>query len=173
MFPRVYGIMSDAGETGGKVKCMNSKTEIRVGAAGTVRSGRSTLAAVVSAVNADGSLTVVTQAGREMRTRSFVPVAADRAKAGGTARAAKAAGAPAARKLSLLGAAAAILEGSDEPLNCRQLVEAAKARGLWEAGAGKTPEQTLYSAIRREIADKGERSRFRMSSVRGHFSFSR
>ena len=72
-------------------------------------------------------------------------------------------------KLSLLSAAAAVLAESDEPLNCKRMIELAKARGLWTPGAGKTPEQTLYSAIMREIKDKGDAARFRKSPLRGHF----
>ena len=53
---------------------------------------------------------------------------------------------------------------------CRQMVEAVKAKGLWTPGAGKTPEQTLYSSIKREIASKGGTSRFIMSQVKGHFA---
>ena len=73
------------------------------------------------------------------------------------------------RKLSLLSAAAAVLAESDEPLNCKRMIELAKSKELWSPGAGKTPEQTLYSAIVREIKDKGESSRFRRSPLRGHY----
>ena len=73
------------------------------------------------------------------------------------------------RKLSLLSAAAEVLAESDEPLNCRRMIDLAKERGLWTPGAGKTPEQTLYSAIMREIRDKGEAARFRKSPLRGHY----
>ena len=73
------------------------------------------------------------------------------------------------RKLSLLSAAAAVLAESDEPLNCRRMIDLAKERGLWTPGAGKTPEQTLYSAIMREIRDKGDAARFRKSPLRGHY----
>ena len=48
------------------------------------------------------------------------------------------------------------------------MVEAAKARNLWTPGAGKTPEQTLYSAIMREIKAKGDQARF-VKDARGHF----
>ena len=72
-------------------------------------------------------------------------------------------------KLSLLSAAAAVLAESDEPLNCKRMIELAKERGLWTPGAGKTPEQTLYSAIMREIKDKGDTARFRKSPLRGHY----
>lgn len=89
-----------------------------------------------------------------------------------TKAAAKAASAPAkAKGKSLLAAAIEVLKASDEPLNCRQMVAAAKERGLWTPGAGKTPEQTLYSSIRREIAAKGDASRFAVSPSKGHFAY--
>ena len=72
-------------------------------------------------------------------------------------------------KLSPLSAAAAVLAERDEPLNCKRMIELAKERGLWTPGAGKTPEQTLYSAIMREIKDKGDAARFRKSPLRGHY----
>jgi len=71
-------------------------------------------------------------------------------------------------KLSLVKAAAAVLEECDEALNTKQMIEQAKARNLWTPGAGKTPEQTLYSAIVREIKAKGENARFVQVS-KGHF----
>ena len=53
---------------------------------------------------------------------------------------AKAVTAP-AKGLSLLSAAIEVLKESDEPLNCKRMIELAKERGLWTPGAGKTPEQ--------------------------------
>ena len=78
--------------------------------------------------------------------------------------------APAApeKKLSLLNAALEVLKSGEESLTTRQMVAAAKERGLWTPGSGKTPEQTLYSAIMREIRDKGDASRF-VKDARGHF----
>ena len=74
--------------------------------------------------------------------------------------------------LSLLNAAATVLERSGEAMPVRAMIEEAKASGLWTPTGGKTPEQTLYSAIIREIKDKGESSRFRKDG-RGRFSFAR
>ena len=71
-------------------------------------------------------------------------------------------------KLSLLKAAIAVLEESDEALNTKQMIEQAKAKGLWTPGEGKTPEQTLYSAIAREIKAKGDAARFKLVT-KGHF----
>ena len=72
--------------------------------------------------------------------------------------------------LGLLSAAAAVLERAGEAMSVKAMIEGAKAAGLWTPGAGKTPEQTLYSAIIREIKDKGDASRFRKEG-RGRFAF--
>ena len=74
--------------------------------------------------------------------------------------------------LSLLNAAAAVLEQSDEPLAVKAMIEKAKESGLWTPKGGKTPEQTLYSAIIREIKDKGDAARFRKEG-RGLFASAR
>lgn len=72
------------------------------------------------------------------------------------------------KKLSLLSAAYEVLASDNEALSVRAIVKLAKDRGLWTPGAGKTPEQTLYSAIMREINAKGETSRF-TKATRGLF----
>jgi len=74
--------------------------------------------------------------------------------------------------IGLLSAAAAVLERSDAPMSVRGMIEEAKAQRLWTPKGGKTPEQTLYSAIIREIKDKGDQSRFRKDG-RGLFAFAR
>ena len=68
------------------------------------------------------------------------------------------------KKVSLLDLAAKILADTGEALNCKELVEKAKETG-W-VSTGKTPEQTLYSGIFREMKDKGEASRFKKSANR-------
>ena len=68
------------------------------------------------------------------------------------------------KKKSLLDLAATILADTGEALNCKELVEKAKETG-W-VSTGKTPEQTLYSGIFREMKDKGEASRFKKSADR-------
>ena len=86
-----------------------------------------------------------------------------------TAKTADAAVAAAPKKLSLVKAAIAVLKESDEAMNTRSIVETAKAKGLWSPGAGKTPEQTLYSAMMREIKERGLQARFKLVN-RGHFA---
>lgn len=54
----------------------------------------------------------------------------------------------------------------------RELVELATASGMWANNGAKTPKQTLYSAIFREIATK-ERPRIIHSAERGKFELNR
>ena len=68
------------------------------------------------------------------------------------------------KKVSLLDLAAKILADTGEALNCKELVAKAKETG-W-VSTGKTPKQTLYSGIFREIREKGEASRFKKSATR-------
>jgi len=66
-------------------------------------------------------------------------------------------------RVSALDAAAKVLAGvpSTDGLTSKQLIVQMADRGLWTSPAGKTPNATLYAAMLREIANKGESSRFR------------
>ena len=78
-----------------------------------------------------------------------------------------------AGKLSLLSAAARVLEESRTPMNCREIIATAVAAELWIPSTAKTPKQSLYSAIFREISGK-EHPRFRKSAERkGAFEYNR
>ncbi len=72
-----------------------------------------------------------------------------------------------ARKGCLV-AAVEILKDAEEAMSAKAIVTAALERGLW-ATNGKTPEATLYAAIIREIAKKGDASRF-VKTGRGLFT---
>ena len=74
-----------------------------------------------------------------------------------------------AKKLSAIDAAAKILAESKTPMNCKELIDAMAAKGLWTSPGGKTPHATLYSAILREIATKAKESRF-TKTERGKFA---
>ena len=64
-------------------------------------------------------------------------------------------------KMSGLDAAAKVLAlGSALPMRCGALVKIMIDRGYWKSN-GKTPAATIYAAIVREIAAKGDASRFR------------
>lgn len=72
------------------------------------------------------------------------------------------------KKLSAIDAAFTVLKGSKEPMNTREMIEAMASKKLWTSPGGKTPHATLYSAILREINEKGKEARF-TKTERGRF----
>jgi hypothetical protein len=74
------------------------------------------------------------------------------------------------KRMSLLNAAVEVLKaaGPDHPMNCKEILEAIVERQLWTPTECKTPEQTLYGSIFREIATK-EHPRIVKSDVKGKF----
>ena len=68
--------------------------------------------------------------------------------------------APAEKRTSALDAAALILADSAEPMGARAMIAEMAKRKLWESPGGATPDATLAAAIVREIAAKGDTSRF-------------
>ena len=67
---------------------------------------------------------------------------------------------PRQKKLSALDAAARVLAETGAPMGCKELIGAMAGKGYWTSPGGKTPAGTLYSAIAREIATKGDLARF-------------
>lgn len=88
------------------------------------------------------------------------------AKAAKSARAKKQSG---PKKLSAIEAAAKLLADAKDPMTCKELIEAMEKKGLWTSPGGKTPSATLYSAILREIQNRGADSRF-TKTERGKFA---
>ena len=74
------------------------------------------------------------------------------------------------KRLSLLNAAVIVLKdaGPEHPMNCKEILEAILERHLWTPTDCKTPEQTLYGSIFREINTK-EHPRILKSDVKGKF----
>ena len=75
------------------------------------------------------------------------------------------------KKLSALDAAAKVLAEAGRPMTCRELIEAMAAKGLWKSPGGATPHATLYSAVLRELQQKGAEARFKKTG-RGKFASS-
>ena len=75
------------------------------------------------------------------------------------------------RRTSGLDAASEVLAKAGEPLGCKEIVERMLASGLWQTN-GKTPAATIYAAIIREIATKGDAARFCKVS-RGKFELAK
>jgi hypothetical protein len=65
------------------------------------------------------------------------------------------------KRVSALDAAAMVLSDTGQPMNAKEIVETALAKGYWKSPKGKTPHATLYSAMLREIIAKGDAARFR------------
>ena len=77
------------------------------------------------------------------------------------------------KKLSLLNAAAQVLAANRTPMNCKEMIAKAVEMGLWTPTGAKTPEQTLYSGIFREIKST-EEPRFKKSESRkGSFEYAK
>jgi len=74
-----------------------------------------------------------------------------------------------AKKLSALDAAAQVLAEADQPMACKEMIEAMAQKGYWSSPGGKTPASTLYSSITKEISTKGKESRFKKTD-RGRFA---
>ena len=86
------------------------------------------------------------------------------AKSGKAPRAAKAPKAPKEKmpkRVSALDAAAQVVAGAKVPMRAKEMIAEMEAKGLWKSPGGKTPEATLYAAIIREIAARGEKARFK------------
>ena len=64
-----------------------------------------------------------------------------------------------AKKISQFQAAIQVLADAGEPMNCKAMVEAMNANGLWTSPGGKTPDATLYASILRDIR-KGKDATF-------------
>jgi hypothetical protein len=65
------------------------------------------------------------------------------------------------KRVSALDAAAQVVAGAKVPMRAKEMIAEMEAKGLWKSPGGKTPEATLYAAIIREIAAKGEKARFK------------
>ena len=73
------------------------------------------------------------------------------------------------KKLSAIDAAAKVLSETGDPMDCRTLVATMASKKYWSSPGGKTPHATLYSAILREIVEKGKEARFKKTE-RGKFA---
>lgn len=136
-------------------------SEVKVGTVATVKVGRNEVTVEVIAVTENGWKVRSQSSGKEFEAKKLERIVSEPEAA-----------AKPEKKLSLLNAAAKVLE-TESPLNAKELIARATELGLWQPTAAKTPEQSLYSAIFREITGK-ENPRFRKSESRkGSFELNR
>ncbi len=72
------------------------------------------------------------------------------------------------KKLSMVAAALQVLQDRKVAMTCPELIDVMATEGLWVSPGGKTPANTLYAAISRNIKVNGTGSAFRKAE-RGRF----
>ena len=72
------------------------------------------------------------------------------------------------KKMSMLDAAVETLKGTSLPMSAKEMIAAMEEKGLWKSPSGKTPENSLSSAILRETKFK-ENPRFKKAE-KGRFA---
>ena len=170
---------------------MSIESEITVGASVIVKVGRNEVEVTVTEITAHGWKVRSQSTGREFEVRRIervvalrtdeIPATETEPDAPAEAKAEDDAPNPApesererpAKKLSLLNAAAQVLAETRAPMNCKEIIAKAVEMGLWTPTGAKTPEQTLYSGIFREMKS-GTESRFKKSETRkGSFEYAK
>ena len=140
---------------------------ITIGTKAIAKVGRNAIEVEVIALENGGVYRVRNKAGKEFTARRLEALPEEKAKA--SLEASENSGIETTVKhLSLMNAAVEVLRRSEHPLNTREIVAQAAALGLWMPTGAKTPEQTLYGAIFREMATK-EQPRIVKAEQKGKF----
>ena len=171
---------------------MSIESEITVGTKVIVKVGRNEVEVTVTEITGHGWKVRSQSTGREFEVRRIerivadaaaeeepepetAPVAAETEEEDNAVNPAPESGSGPRpeKKLSLLNAAAQVLAACREPMNCKEIIAKAVEMELWVPTGAKTPEQTLYSGIFREIKT-GDEPRFKKSETRkGSFEYAR
>ena len=162
---------------------MSIASEITVGTIAIVKIGRNEVEVTVTEITEHGWKVKSQSTGREFEVRRIERIVTEPAEEAEPETAAPAepeteeednavnpapesgSGPRPEKKLSLLNAAAQVLATCRTPMNCKEMIAKAVEMGLWTPTGAKTPEQTLYSGIFREIKTT-EEPRFRKSATR-------
>ena len=173
---------------------MSIESNITVGTVAIVKVGRNEVEVTVTEVTATGWKVKSQTTGREFEVRRIERIVTEPAEEAEPETAAPAepetgdeddndnavnpapesgSGPRPEKKLSLLNAAARVLAACRTPMNCKEMIAKAVEMGLWTPTGAKTPEQTLYSGIFREIKTS-EEPRFKKSETRkGSFEYAK
>ena len=161
---------------------MNVGSEITVGTIAIIKVGRNEVEVTVTGITERGWMVKSRSTGREFEVRRIERIVEEPSAEEAEPETEENAVNPASesgsgprpeKKLSLLNAAAQVLAACREPMNCKEIIAKAVEMGLWIPTEAKTPEQTLYSGIFREIKTEAE-PRFKKSETRkGSFEYAR
>lgn len=161
---------------------MSIESEITVGTKVIVKVGRNEVEVTVTEITGHGWKVKSQSTGREFEVRRIERIVAEAEAEEAEPETEENAVNPAPEsgsgprpemKLSLLNAAAQVLAACRAPMNCKEIVAKAVEMGLWTPTGAKTPEQTLYSGIFREIKSTDE-PRFKKSETRkGSFEYAK
>lgn len=161
---------------------MSIESEITVGTKVIVKVGRNEVEVTVTEITGHGWKVKSQSTGREFEVRRIERIVAEPEAEEAEPETEENAVNPAPEsgsgprpemKLSLLNAAAQVLAACHAPMNCKEIVAKAVEMGLWTPTGAKTPEQTLYSGIFREIKTT-EEPRFKKSETRkGSFEYAK
>ena len=165
---------------------MSIESNVEVGSIATVKIGRNSVLVTVMEITAGGYKVKSQSSGKEFEVNKVEriitlpplelvvdPVEVETQEDDTPNPAPESTTQPKEKKLSLLDAAAEALKRSQMPLNMKELLAKIIESELWIPTGSKTPEQSLYSAIFREIKSK-ETPRFRKSTEhKGSFEFNR
>lgn len=128
---------------------MNVGSEVTVGTIAIVKVGRNEVEVTVTGITEHGWMVKSRSTGSEFEVMHLERII-NRQTAEDSPNPVPECGNP-AKKLSLLDAAVQVLAASRIPMNTKELVAKAIEMNLWVPTGAKTPVQTLYSAISREI----------------------
>ena len=157
---------------------MSIASEITVGTVAIVKIGRNEVEVTVTEITANGWKVKSMSTGREFEVTRIERIVTEPTADAGTEDdtpnpAPESERERPAKKLSLLNAAAQVLAACRTPMNCKEIIAKAVEMGLWTPTGAKTPEQTLYSGIFREMKS-GAESRFKKSETRkGSFEYTK
>jgi len=167
---------------------MNSN-EVKTGSIATVKVGRNLVEVEILGAEGDKWKVKSISSGREFLAarlesiktpepaaepegpQEFTPAAAEPEDAPNPAPESGSAGN--GKKTGLYEAAVEVLRQSETPLNCKAIIAKATELGLWKPTGGKTPEQSLYSGIFRQIKTKENPRIVKSTTVRGAFEINR
>ena len=169
---------------------MSAESKITVGTIAIVKVGRNMVEVTVTEITAHGWKVKSQTTGREFEVRRIERIIAEPDAVETELEPVSEAAAPEEdnavnpapesgngphpeKKLSLLNAAAQVLAACRTPMNSKEIVAKAIEMELWVPTGAKTPEQTLYSGIFREIKTS-EEPRFKKSATRkGSFEYAK